>query len=130
MPLGNITNFGVFAAITWAVYRGEPLWKMSFFLFVVLGGLALGFAMTLKDKARRTREGPPQVERMPSLRRLTRKINHREYSLIVLIFALLDGLHWFLWLSLGGIHLFWITLLLLNLRAGRVPIQGSKKEPS
>src|SRR5262249_30498317 len=55
-------------------------------------------------------------------RRLDRFIDQastRDFSALLIVLALLDGLHWFLWLVGIVVHLFWMTALALQLRLAR-----------
>ena len=60
------------------------------------------------------------------LQKLIDAATNRDFSVIVLALALLQKLHWFLWMAGIGSHLFWITAL--GLQLARKPT--SQDQPS
>jgi hypothetical protein len=50
------------------------------------------------------------------LQKLIDSATNRDFSALVLVLACFNRLHWFLWLSAIGSHLFWMTALALQFR--------------
>lgn len=107
--LGYLSNLAIFSALVWAVYGHQSLWKAAGVAFFLLGGILIAHRLVEKEKASRG-----QRPAAPSkLHRFLDQLNHRDYAVVILLLALLDGLHVFLWLSLVGVQVYWLTLLML-----------------
>ena len=109
--LGHLTNLFTFGALIWAVWGNEPLWKAGVFAFFILGGIVAVYYIIEEEKkySRVPREKPEHGK----LRLFLDKVNHRDYAVVVFLFALLNGFKIFLWLSLVGIQVFWLLRFLI-----------------
>jgi phosphatidylglycerophosphate synthase len=108
--LGHLSNLAIFGAIIWAVYGGEPWWQMAGVAVLILGGMSMAYWVSQQEKKRRPKPGPfPDGK----LRGWLDKINHRDYAVLILLFAVVKGFHIFLWLSLVGIQVYWVLSLWL-----------------
>lgn len=108
--LGHVSNLAIFGAIIWAVYGAEPWWHLATIAGLILGGMSI--AHWVSQEAARHR---PASEAVPDqrLRGWLAKINHRDYAVWILLLAVLDGFHVFLWLSVVGIQVYWLLQLWL-----------------
>jgi phosphatidylglycerophosphate synthase len=50
----------------------------------------------------------------PRSQRLIESTANRDFSVLLIVLALLDKLDWFLWMSAVGVHIFWIAALVLQ----------------
>ena len=50
----------------------------------------------------------------PRSQRLIESTANRDFSVLVIVLALLDKLDWFLWMSAVGVHIFWIAALVVQ----------------
>ncbi len=114
--LGHLSNLAIFSALVWAVYGRESLWKAASAALFLLGGILVAHWVSEREKALRLRHGPSVQGK---LHRFLDKINHRDYAVVILALTVVRGLHVFLWLSLIGVQLYWLTLLVLLCRHRR-----------
>ena len=114
--LGHLSNLAIFSALVWAVYGGESLWKAASVAFFLLGGILVAHWVSEREKALRLRHEPSVQGK---LQRFLDKINHRDYAVVILALTVVRGLHVFLWLSLIGVQMYWLTLLVLLCRYRR-----------
>lgn len=110
----NIVHIAVFVGVAWAVYLKQTEWYP-----LVLGGAAvlanvLSFWMVNRARALRSHQrwsSPTQAARAEFL---LDTFASRDFSLLLLLFALFDRLDWFLWLAAIGSNLFWMTMAWLT----------------
>lgn len=107
--LDNLVHLGIFAAITRAVYVQKPEQ-----IVLILGTLLLAGAVA----AACTMAAYMRLPWRP-INRLVTWTMHRDFSVLVLIAAILNGLEWFLWMAAGGINLFWPLMLYFLIRDRR-----------
>ena len=114
--LGHGTNLLVFSALIWAVYGRQSPWKTALFAFFILGGITLAYEVSRSGN----KPGPADKEQPAgsSIQSFLDKINHRDYAVVILLLALVKGFEIFLWMSLVGVQVFWITQLWLLKRRG------------
>lgn len=112
----NIVHVALFGAIACGQYLQGP-WEGSA-LPLVLGGAAVvgnavsfwavGRAREIQIQARENgRQKSPALSRLDSL---LGKVVNRDFSVVLLLFTLLNGLAWFLWLAAVGSILFGLTM--------------------
>ncbi len=108
----NVVHMAIFAGIAWGLFlhtgSGSGSW-----LPLALGGAAVlgngfSFWMVSRAKARRDRQAWADPIQAARTEFLLKNVASRDFSVVVLLFALLDGLPWFLWLVAIGINVFWI----------------------
>jgi len=109
----TLVHLAVFVGIAWGVAASEhgrlPLVVGAVLVAGVLPSLALVTYAESADvvrKASRLWEGKA-VARMLAI------LTGRDFSVLILFFALLGALRWFLWGAALGVHVFWLTLLWL-----------------
>jgi phosphatidylglycerophosphate synthase len=73
-------------------------------------------------------QGLKQLEHRTNrrLQRLIEGTANRDFSVLLLVFALLDKLDWFLWMSAVGVHIFWIAALILQRTGPHRPDQTGR----
>ena len=109
--LGHLTNLAFFAALVWAVYGKESILKAGLVSLFMLGSITL--ALRICQMERRFRNGTEKNSRFKWLQVFLDQINGRDFTVLVLIFALIDGFKFFLWGSLAGLQIFWMLHLWL-----------------
>jgi 1L-myo-inositol 1-phosphate cytidylyltransferase / CDP-L-myo-inositol myo-inositolphosphotransferase len=132
----NIVHVAMFLAMAWATYRvsGLPLHLGLGFLasfgsllslrFVLLSEAqsSPGSGFTGPGRVKACERTMPKDERIfgKSLwRKATGRLTNRDFSVILLLFALVGRLDWFLWLAALGSNVFWIILLWLYQKEAR-----------
>lgn len=112
----NVVHMAIFGAVAWGQYLQGP-WQDSM-LPLVLGGSAiignsLSFwavvrAQEFRGQARENGRRPsPAVSRLQSL---LGRVANRDFSVVLLLFSLLNGLAWFLLLAAVGSILFGLAM--------------------
>jgi 1L-myo-inositol 1-phosphate cytidylyltransferase / CDP-L-myo-inositol myo-inositolphosphotransferase len=104
----NVVHMAIFGALGWAGYVTGGGW-----LFLALGALAMiGNGLSLwfvsRMKGRDKQQGwtnPVQAARSEFI---VKNMVSRDFSIIVVLFALLNLLHVFLWLAAIGSNVFWM----------------------
>lgn len=108
--LGHMSNLAIFSALVWAVYGGEAWWKVAGAAFFLLGGILVAQRVSEWEKTLRSNQGASVPGK---LHRFLDKINHRDYAVVILLLMIVRGLQIFLWLSLIGVQIYWLTMLVL-----------------
>lgn len=106
----NVVHLAIFAGIAWALYVErralEPLLLAS---GALVGGAVAVVMVTraISMSGRRVRTSMADSARLDFL---LNNLANRDFSVVLLLFALLHHLDWFLWLAAIGSNLFWLTL--------------------
>lgn len=112
----NVVNAAVFLAIGWGALRAEDGGVSTTLVLVTLAGFALAtvsgytFARWV-DRTGRSGDFSALYERLAS----------RDFAYFVLLLALLDRLHGFVWFAAIGSYTFVAILAAIRIRAGRGP---------
>lgn len=104
----QVVHFSVFAAIGIGVARSNP----SVPALALGASAALGVIFSFAVIVRALRQ--PAGERGALLNKLLDSTANRDFSVLLLVLALIGKMELFLWLAGTGIHLFWIALLVLQ----------------
>jgi phosphatidylglycerophosphate synthase len=109
----NIVHIAIFVAIAWSSYM-----SLGHTYLLWLGGLsALGTIMAF-SVVLATRHGRVQ-RRSAALDRLIDALTNRDFSVLLIVCALVGKLDWFLWALAIGVNLFWLMALGLAWKAYR-----------
>lgn len=110
----NVVHMAIFMGIAWGIYLQQEAVERSW-LPLVLGTAAVvgnGFAFWLVPRALTLREqhawSRPLEHAWAEL--LLKNMASRDFSVAVLIFALVNKLEWFLWLAAIGVNVFWMIM--------------------
>ena len=112
----NLAHLAVFAGVAWSVYvQGSVLTWMPAGLPLVLGAAAmlanvLSLWLVLRAKRLRDREQLGSAERTGRVDLILRKVASRDFSVVLLAFALFNWLELFLWAAAIGSNVFWMIL--------------------
>lgn len=108
----QIVHISVFAGIAFGLLRNgggkDTVWLG---LSAVFGAL-ISFGVVLRGMRQPTEAGG-------SLQKLINAATNRDFSVLVLMLAIVQKLHWFLWMAAIGSHLFWMTALGLQFASRR-----------
>ncbi len=114
----NLVHMAIFAGMSWAVFLQQGGWQSG--VAAAWGPLALGGAailanglslwLVMRAKALRDRGAIVDPAAAARVEFLLRNMASRDFSAIVLAFALLGRLDIFLWLAAIGANAFWVTL--------------------
>ncbi len=105
----NIVHIAVFAGVAWAVYLREAALNPLVLGAAAVLGNGISFWVMNRVRALRIRQGwtyPIQAARVEFMLSFA----SRDFSLLLLVFAVLDRLGWFLWLAAIGSNVFWIAM--------------------
>jgi len=126
-PLGDwldivcdtIVSIAVFLGIGVAVWNDGTVRHALVLAAVLAVGGALSFPfVTLAEKTEAMGERRRGWEDI-TIKKLLASLTTRDFSVVVVISALVGKLHWFLWGAALGAHVFWLGLAWLLFRAGR-----------
>ena len=114
----NIVHMAIFAGIGWGVFVAQGGWQSAAprpWLPLALGGAAVfANAMSLwlvtRTKAIRNRQGWHNPEQAARVEFILKNMASRDFSVILLFFAAIGKLNWFLWMTAIGSNVFWIML--------------------
>ena len=70
-------------------------------------------AYRASEKEKKLRPAADGKKSLAGFERFLDKINHRDYAVVILVLALVNGFKWFLWISLVGVQFFWMAHLWL-----------------
>lgn len=117
----NVVHVVLFLAMAWAIYSatGSPSELVLGSLASIGSLLSLGFVLLLQRQPPVDPWSPHANDRYGLLRKVTDRLTNRDFSVILLIFALLGRLDWFLWLAALGSNIFWVVLLWLYRKEAR-----------
>lgn len=105
LGLDQVVHVAVFATIAAGLARqgsAAPLFWLG--LSAVLGAL-ISFGLVVRGWRRLRRQPNPRLERLLDL------MCTRDFTVLLLALALVDGLEWFLWMAGTGVHGFWLLVL-------------------
>lgn len=108
--LDNLVHLGIFVGIVRAVYLRKPDETVLILgVLIIAGGVISGCIAAVH-----------MIQSRGPVNRLLAQVMHRDFSLIVLLAALVNRLEWFLWAAAIGINLFWPFTLYLLIRDKRI----------
>ncbi len=110
----NVVHVAIFGGVAWSVYlqQGSEAWP---WLPLALGGaavLANGLSLWMVLRARRLRD-PGAWRSLDHAARSNFILKHvasRDFSVLLLVFAFVHHLDWFLWVLAIGSNVFWIMM--------------------
>lgn len=119
----QVVHVSVFATIGVGLWRQDSAAPVAWLGLSAVVGAVLSFAVVVRGMKQVTDQSNPR------LRKLMDSATNRDFSVLVLVLALLERLDVFLWLTAVGSHLFWIALLGLQRMASkstatRLPTSG------
>jgi phosphatidylglycerophosphate synthase len=104
----NVVHMAIFAGMAWAVYKQTQSWVPLALGGAAMVGNGLSLSFVTRIKARLAQKSWSDPEQATRSNFILRNVASRDFSVIVLLFALMNGLGWFLWLAAIGSNLFWM----------------------
>jgi phosphatidylglycerophosphate synthase len=109
----NVVHMAIFAGVAWGTYLTQV--SGTSWLPLLLGAAAVigngcSFWVVTRTRTLRDRRAwanPAQAARADFI---LKNMASRDFSLVLLFFALVGGLEWFLWLAAIGVNVFWIVM--------------------
>ncbi len=114
----NVVHMAIFAGIGWGSFVAQGGWQNTHplaWLPLALSGAAvfaniMSLWLVTRAKALQARKTWPDPERAARVEFILKNMASRDFSVLLLLFALVGKLHWFLWLTAIGANAFWIML--------------------
>lgn len=110
----NVVHMAVFGGIAWglAVTRPEglPAWLPPGLGAAAIFGTAMSVVLVRRVKRMLQGSVPVDARREARSRFLLKNIASRDFTLVVLLFAVFDALPWFLGFTAVGVNAFWIVM--------------------
>lgn len=115
--LDNVLHLGVFISLLQVVSIRSPGAHVRYLGGLLIGGsllsaLTFGRYLRIREDRKQTLPRSPLHHR---LERLVEAIRHRDFSLTLLLFTLVDRVEWFLVVAAVGANCFWLMVLYLLL---------------
>ncbi|HXF91550.1 MAG TPA: CDP-alcohol phosphatidyltransferase family protein [Nitrospiraceae bacterium] len=111
----NVVHMAIFAGIAWGAYtqhgEGHGAWIPLALGAAAILGNACSFWLVRRVQRIRTIRGWNNPVQAAWSNFLLKNVASRDFSVVVLLFALLGKLDWFLWLAAIGSTAFWMILL-------------------
>jgi hypothetical protein len=107
--MDQVVHVAIFAALAIGLAQqnsGAPVLWLG--LSAVVGAL-ISFPVVVRGRALADKNNDTKLERFVDA------ASTRDFTALLIILALFNKLHWFLWLTAITVHVFWVTALLLQL---------------
>ncbi len=106
----HIATFGGLAFAVWSQGDGPPAIVLG---GALIAGTLLAFAFVVISERMKPAEAVTKTWQYQFLQQLVAGLASRDYSLAILVCAVLQKLAWFLCVAAIGVHVFWVTLAAL-----------------
>ena len=114
----NVVHMAIFAGIGWGAFVAQGGWQSAAprsWLPLALGGAAvfanvMSLWLVMRAKAIGKRQGWSHPEQAARVEFILKNMASRDFSVILLFFAAIGKLSWFLWMAAIGANVFWIML--------------------
>jgi phosphatidylglycerophosphate synthase len=101
----QVVHISIFACIGIGLYRA----RIEDPLLPLVASAAVGVVISLIVVVRGQMQ--PESQRKTRLKKLIDATASRDFSVVLLLLAVLDKLSWFLWMTAIGVHVFWLLAL-------------------
>lgn len=110
----NVVHMAIFAGIGWGAYVTQGAASRSWLPLALAGAAVFANGMSLwlvtRAKAIGKRQGWSNPEQAARVEFILKNMASRDFSVILLFFAAIGKLIWFLWLTAIGANIFWVML--------------------
>jgi 1L-myo-inositol 1-phosphate cytidylyltransferase / CDP-L-myo-inositol myo-inositolphosphotransferase len=107
----QVVHVSVFGGIALGLMQSTPGVPARWLGLSAIAGALLSFAVVVRGLRQ------PPSEQKNRMQKLIDGATNRDFSVLVLVLAVAGKLELFLWLTALGSHVFWLALLILQLRA-------------
>ena len=104
----QVVHVAVFVAIGVGLYRAGSAAPVVLLATSAGVGVVISLIVVVRGLKQLESRGNPRSQR------LIESTANRDFSVLLIILALLDKLDWFLWMCAIGVHIFWIAALVLQ----------------
>jgi phosphatidylglycerophosphate synthase len=116
----QIVHIAVFLGIGVGLWRSGSAAPVLVLGIVAAGGVVLSFLVVMRALLN------PGVRGHGRLQKLIDATTNRDFSVLLILFALLGVVDWFLWLAAVGSHVFWLVAAALQYQESRAqPLSAS-----
>jgi phosphatidylglycerophosphate synthase len=116
----NFVHAAIFAGIAWSVFlqqaAGAWPWLPLALGFAAITANFLSLVLVLRTKRLRAENAWSSQAQAARSNFILKHVASRDFSVVILAFALLDRLDWFLWLAAIGTNAFWIMMAWMTRR--------------
>ena len=115
----NIVNIMIFISLALREYRLFHNWTPIIFGAMLAGGTIISFLLVIYSKVhlpKISKEGQ-NSDILANLQNFIDKLTNRDFTVLIIIGAIIGNFTWFLWLAAIGIQFFWLLLLFLVIMA-------------
>jgi len=120
ITLDTVVHIATFLGLGFAVWtRGETQWAL-FLGGLLAAGTVFSFPCVLIAQKTDTLGEQSTAWQDQLLQKMISGLVSRDYSIFILAAAIFQKLAWFLWVAAIGVHVFWITLVVLLFQTGRL----------
>ena len=110
----QVVHVAVFLGLGVGLWRSGSAAPVMLLGIVAAVGVVLSFAVVLQALRRPALRGQSRVQK------LIDATTNRDFSVLLILFAVGGVLDWFLWLAAIGSHVFWIVALALQIQERRI----------
>lgn len=113
--MDNVVHIAIFAGIAWGAYLRQAgtagAWiPLALGAIAVFGNVMSFWLITKAQSIGASRGWGSPVEAGWS-DFILKNVASRDFSVVIFLFAMLDKLHWFLWMAAVGSTLFWLLMV-------------------
>jgi len=114
IALDQVVHVAVFAGIAIGLSRQGSSAPVLWLGISAVAGALISFPVVVRARLLANKQTDTRLERFIDA------ASTRDFTVLVLLLAVVGKLHWFLWLTGITVHVFWITALLLQLPKSKV----------
>ena len=104
----NAVHLAIFAGIAWAGYTGTPSFVPLGLGVAAMAGTLLSLWVVTRFQAGKVGDARRDTLQAHRSEFILKHVTNRDFSVVVLVFALIDRLGVFLWLAAIGSNIFWV----------------------
>jgi len=116
----QVVHIGVFLGIGVGLWRSGSTAPVLGLAGVAAGGVVLSFLVVLRALLK------PSLRGQSRLQKLIDATTNRDFSVLLILFAVFGLMHWFLWLAAIGSHVFWLVAAGLQFQESRAEQQRTE----
>ena len=120
ITLDTVVHIATFLGLGFAVWTQGEIQSALFLGGLLAAGTVFSFPCVLIAQKTDTFEDQSTTWQDQLLQKMVAGLVSRDYSIFILAAAIFQKLAWFLWVAAIGVHVFWITLVVLLLQTGRL----------